>query len=94
MTEFGGYSLSVPGHRMYQKVYGYRVYATKRALTHGYRDWIEKEVLPNIPRGLSATIFTQLSDVEEEVNGILTYDREIVKIDEDVVKLVNKKLTL
>ena len=67
---------------MYKSVYGYRVYTSKRELNRGYRELIKKEILPNIPRGLSATIYTQLSDVEEEVNGILTYDREIVKIDE------------
>ena len=67
---------------MYKSVYGYRVYTSKKELNRGYRELIKKEILPNIPRGLSATIYTQLSDVEEEVNGILTYDREIVKIDE------------
>lgn len=93
LTEFGGYSLGVPGHRMYQKVYGYRLYVRKKELTQGYRDLIEKEVIPNIPRGLSATIYTQLSDVEEEINGILTYDREVVKLQEDVVREMNDRLT-
>ena len=53
---------------------------------------IKKLVIPNIGRGLSATIYTQLSDIEEEVNGILSYDRKIVKIDENVVKKMNEKL--
>ena len=82
LTEFGGFSWRIPEHSMYKSVYGYRVYTSKKELNRGYRELIEKEILPNIPRGLSATIYTQLSDVEEEVNGILTYDREIVKIDE------------
>ena len=82
LTEFGGFSWRIPEHSMYQSVYGYRVYTSKKELNRGYRELIKKEILPNIPRGLSATIYTQLSDVEEEVNGILTYDREIVKIDE------------
>lgn len=47
-------------------------------------------VLPNIEKGLSATVYTQLSDIEEEVNGLVTYDREIVKIDERTVEELNK----
>ena len=48
---------------------------------------------PAIKKGLSATVYTQVSDVEFEVNGILTYDREIVKIDEQTIIDINKKLT-
>ena len=44
-------------------------------------------------KGLSATVYTQVSDVEFEVNGMLTYDREIVKLDEDTVREMNEKLT-
>lgn len=53
---------------------------------------IKKLVIPNISRGLSVTVYTQLSDIEEEVNGILSYDRKIVKIDENVVREWNEKL--
>ena len=44
-------------------------------------------------KGLSATVYTQVSDVEFEVNGMLTYDRELVKLDEDTVREMNEKLT-
>ncbi len=47
---------------------------------------IKKLIIPNISRGLSATVYTQLSDIEEEVNGIISYDRKIVKMDEKTVK--------
>ena len=94
LTEFGGYSMSVPGHHMYRKVYGYRIYTKKPELTGGYREWIEKEVIPNIANGLSATVYTQLSDVEEETNGILTYDREIIKLEEETVRELNEKMKL
>lgn len=94
LTEFGGYSMSVPGHHMYKKVYGYRIYTKKPELTGGYREWIEKEVIPNIANGLSATVYTQLSDVEEETNGILTYDREITKLEEETVRELNEKMKL
>ncbi len=94
LTEFGGYSLCVPGHHMYRKVYGYRIYRRKSDLSRGYREWIEREVVPNIARGLSATVYTQLSDVEEETNGILTYDRQIIKLNPKTVRELNRKMTL
>lgn len=94
LTEFGGYSLCVPGHHMYRKVYGYRIYRRKSDLSRGYREWIEREVVPNIARGLSATVYTQLSDVEEETNGILTYDRQIMKLNPKTVRELNRKMTL
>ncbi len=92
LTEFGGYSLCVRGHHMYRKVYGYRIYRRKSDLTRGYREWMEQEVIPNIARGLSATVYTQLSDVEEETNGILTYDREVLKLKADTVRKLNEKM--
>lgn len=94
LSEYGGYSLSVPEHRMYKRIYGYRIYRKAEELTKGYRGLIEKDVLPNIKKGLSAVIYTQLSDVEEEVNGILTYDRKFLKLDADTVKELNQKQML
>lgn len=92
LTEFGGYCWHNREHSMYAKVYGYRIYHGRKELTKGYEDLMKREVLPNIPKGLSATIYTQLSDIEEEVNGILTYDREEVKIEEEILKEWNKKM--
>ena len=63
-------------------------------LTKAYKNLHEKQVIPLIDKGLSATVYTQVSDVENEVNGILTYDREHIKIDENVLIEINKKLTL
>ena len=76
---------------MFDKEYGYRKYTGKKALTKGYEQLINSMVLPNIQKGLSAAVYTQLSDIEEEVNGIVTYDREVVKIDERVVKELNEQ---
>lgn len=94
LTEFGGFSFSIPGHRMYRKVYGYRIYHDSVSLTRGYREWHEKELLPAVDHGISASIYTQLSDVEEEVNGIISYDREIVKLEKETVQEMNERLTL
>ena len=69
------------------------MYESKEALTAAYRKLHEKQVIPAMKKGLSATVYTQVSDVEFEVNGMLTYDREIVKLDEDTVREMNEKLT-
>ena len=68
------------------------VFPNTKNTPQAYEKLIKKLVIPNISRGLSATVYTQLSDIEEEVNGILSYDRKIVKIDENVVREWNEKL--
>ena len=70
------------------------MYKTKETLTKAYKNLHEKQVIPLIDKGLSATVYTQVSDVENEVNGIMTYDREHIKIDEDVIIDINNKLTI
>ena len=92
LTECGGYSFRVPDHSFCSEVYGYRRYASSEELTEGIQGLWEKELIPNIGRGLSASVYTQVSDVEDEVNGLLTYDREIVKIDEERIRSINRKL--
>lgn len=93
LTEFGGYSRIVSDHTWDEtKSFGYMMYKTKEQLTKAYKNLHEKQIIPLIDKGLSATVYTQVSDVENEVNGILTYDREHIKIDEDVLIEINKKL--
>ena len=62
---------------------------TPEQLLKEYKTFIEKDILKNIPLGLSAFIYTELSDVEDEVNGFITYDREVIKIDIDELKKIN-----
>lgn len=94
LSEFGGYSQKIKGHVWnWEKSFGYQMYANKVALTNAYKALHEKQIIPNIKKGLSATVYTQVSDVEFEVNGILSYDRELVKLDEDVIRELNAKLT-
>ena len=52
----------------------------------------EREVLPAVPKGLCASVYTQLSDVEDELNGLMTYDRRVVKLDADEVRELNERL--
>ncbi len=94
LSEFGGYSQKIRGHVWnWEKSFGYQMYANKVALTNAYKSLHEKQIIPNIKKGLSATVYTQVSDVEFEVNGILSYDRELVKLDEDVLREINSKMT-
>ena len=94
LSEFGGYSQKIRNHVWnWEKSFGYQMYANKVALTNAYKGLHEKQIIPNIKKGLSATVYTQVSDVEFEVNGILSYDRELVKIDEDVLREINSKMT-
>jgi len=79
LSEFGGYSHSVKDHVWSEKEFGYRKFATLEQLRAAYGKLIAKQVEPYIPAGLSASVYTQVSDVEEEINGILTYDREVCK---------------
>lgn len=94
LTEFGGYSRIIDGHVWNRKkCFGYRMFANEAKLTKAYRRLLEKQVIPLIPKGLSATVYTQVSDVENEVNGIMTYDRAVVKLEESAVRALNAKMT-
>ena len=93
LTEFGGYSLPLPGHTASDREFGYRMYRGAGELTAAWRRLYEGEVIPHMERrGLSAAVYTQLSDVEEEVNGLLTYDRKVCKVDPAVVREINRRL--
>lgn len=93
LTEFGGYSRAVSGHTWDEKKsFGYMMYKNETRLSEAYKKLHEKQVIPLIEKGLSATVYTQVSDVENEVNGILTYDREKLKIDREALIQINKKL--
>jgi len=81
LSEFGGYSHAVEGHVWNPgRVFGYRIFKTLDALQAAYAKLLVKQVKPLKEAGLSAAVYTQVSDVEDEVNGLMTYDREIVKI--------------
>jgi beta-galactosidase/beta-glucuronidase len=82
LTEFGGYSLKVNGHLWNPSgEFGYKKFATPAALTEAYIHLLENELQPWVDAGLSAAIYTQTTDVEIEVNGYVTYDREVEKMD-------------
>ena len=80
ISEYGGYAWCVPGHSFSEGVFGYRNYTDGESLLAGYRKLLDTEVFPLVKEGLSAAVYTQVSDIEEEVNGLMTYDRKIVKV--------------
>lgn len=80
ISEYGGYACHLKGHSYSDNIYGYRRYATTQQLTKAYHKLMKEEVHRLIEQGLSAAVYTQLSDVEDEVNGLLTYDRKVVKV--------------
>jgi len=92
LTEYGGYAFPVEGHLACEKKFGYQKYATTDALTDNYKRLWNEEIYPNLSRGLSSAIYTQTSDIEEEVNGIMTYDREVDKLSVNTVYDLNQKL--
>ena len=92
LSEVGGYNLRVDGHCFNQKDYGYRRLPDAAALWRDFSRLYEREVLPAVPRGLCASVYTQLSDVEDELNGLMTYDRRVVKLDADEVRELNERL--
>ncbi|MEG2457059.1 MAG: glycoside hydrolase family 2, partial [Clostridia bacterium] len=82
------------GHTFTNKVFGYRVYNEKTKLNEGYKKLFEKQIIPAVAKGLSASVYTQLSDVESEINGLVTYDRRVVKFDKKLLVSLNSQLKI
>lgn len=94
LTEFGGLSIRVKGHTFNDKMFGYKVFKSKESLTKAYKRLYKKTIIPQIADGLSAAVYTQVTDVEDELNGLFTYDRKVQKIDTDVLKSINERIHL
>ncbi len=95
ISEYGGYSMISDGHVWNRKKsFGYIMFRSKEKLSAAYKKLHEKQVIPLIKKGLCATVYTQVSDVEFEVNGMYTYDRKVLKLDEKTVQEINSKLHL
>lgn len=92
LSEFGGYALKIKEHCYSKKLFGYRIYRNKHSLQKAYNKLYYRKIVPGIKDGLSACVYTQLTDVEEEINGLMTYDRKILKVNEQEVRRINTKL--
>jgi hypothetical protein len=92
LGEFGGLGLPIKGHTWQdEKNWGYRKYQTSEELTDAYLALLEK-LKPLIKNSLSAAVYTQTTDVEIEVNGFMTYDRAMIKMDAEKITKANKSL--
>lgn len=92
LSEFGGYNLLVEGHTFEGKVFGYREMKSFTDLEEKLTKLYEDEIVPAKAKGLAAAVYTQVSDVEVELNGLLTYDRRVVKVRPEIMRKLNDKL--
>ncbi len=93
LSEFGGYSYMTPGH-VYdeKKFFGYKKFKSNEKYVSAIKKLYINKVAPLIKSGLCACIYTQLSDVEDELNGLITYDRKQVKVKPTVMYALNSEL--
>ena len=93
LSEFGGYALPVEGHLFNpEKAYGYKSCKSMEDFRVSIEKLYREKVLPAVDRGLCAAIITQVSDVEDEINGFLTYDRKVNKADQGAMGSIARDL--
>ena len=91
LGEFGGLGLPIEGHLWSGKNWGYRSFKSPEELTAGYLDLITR-LKPMVDQGLAAAVYTQTTDVEGEVNGLMTYDRAIIKMNVEQLQKAHQSL--
>ena len=100
LGEYGGLGLNVEGHRWYEKfAQTYNDNGSVEGVTSRYEHYAD--IVTNLGKGVTfdgnkacfaAAVYTQTTDVETEVNGLMTYDREVLKIDEERIRKANRKM--
>ncbi|QWW18671.1 glycoside hydrolase family 2 [Schaalia sp. 19OD2882] len=94
LSEFGGLNLAVEGHTWKEPIpFGYRFLAEREDLAQAMTELYREQLIPLTAHGLAACTYTQVSDVERENNGLMTYDRKVTKIDPQLMSTLNKELT-
>ena len=92
ISEFGGYAHRVEGHLFGEGNYGYNTYESREEFESLFDKLYLEEIKPLISKGICALVYTQVSDVEDETNGLITYDRRVVKLDKPRTKEIMTKL--
>ena len=93
LSEFGGFTHSVANHIFNpDKAYGYGTCKTAAQLNEQIDKVYRAHVIPAVKKGLCASVYTQISDVEDEINGLLTYDRKVTKVDPAVMNALAQAL--
>jgi len=90
LGEFGGLGLAIPGHTWKKEHWGYQGMESRVELTSKYESFMRTVYQMKDDSGLSAAVYTQLTDVEVECNGLLTYDRAVVKPEPGRIAAVNQ----
>ncbi|MBR5570201.1 MAG: glycoside hydrolase family 2 [Oscillospiraceae bacterium] len=95
LSEFGGHTYGVEGHLFNpDKAYGYKTCKTLDDYQASVETLYRQRILPMIPKGLCGAIYTQVSDVEDEINGVLTYDRQVCKLEEETMQTLAQDLQI
>ena len=95
LSEFGGYSFNPKDHVFNPyKTYGYKKFESREELEGAIIKLYNDEIIPSIEKGLCASIYTQLSDVEDETNGLISYDRHVVKVSREKMLELSEKLKI
>ncbi len=95
LSEFGGYSYKPAGHVFnIHKTYGYRFFTDETAYRQAVAALYERDIVPAVAKGLCGAVYTQLADVEDETNGLLSYDRRVCKVDPAAMRWLAEKLTI
>ena len=95
LSEFGGYSYKQRGNAFNEEqTYGYRFFENREAFENAFVELYENEIIPLIGQGLCASIYTQVSDVEDETNGLLSYDRRVLKVSRERLLEIAEKLKI
>ena len=89
LSEFGGYQWSFEKGK---KSFGYKRMESQKELEENLIQLYEQQIIPAKKLGLAACVYTQLSDVESEVNGLISYDRKTIKVSAEVMKKLNERL--
>ena len=93
LSEFGGWSMKIPEHSFnLKKTYGYKKYTDRAQFVRDLRTLYLDQVMPLIRQGLCAAVYTQVSDVEDETNGLLTFDRMAAKVFPEEFRDISEKL--
>ncbi|NQX66526.1 DUF1349 domain-containing protein [Paenibacillus alba] len=92
LGEYGGLGLHTPGHEWSPLVFSYQEMKSKKEITDKYIDYINQLKSLKTNSGLSAAIYTQITDVEYEINGLLSYDRKVEKLDFDRIAKAHREL--
>ena len=93
LSEFGGYACRIEGHIFNpDNEYGYKSFKTAKEMEDAFVALYKNEIIPAIKKGLCGTVYTQVSDVEDETNGLLTYDRRVCKVDKKRIKELSDEI--